>query len=98
MNKLDFISALVLMALGAGVVIESLRMPRLENLNINPDTVPGLVPGILGVVLFILGGVLLLRSILRGGWRLSFGGAGISALLRDKALQRLLLALLLTLG
>jgi hypothetical protein len=79
------------------VVLESLRMPRLENLNINPYTVPGLVPGILGVVLLILGTVLLIRSILRGGWRISAGSASFG-LLRHKGLQRLLLALLLTLG
>jgi putative tricarboxylic transport membrane protein len=97
LNKLDFISARVLIALGAGVVLESLRMPRLENLNINPYTVPGLVPGILGVVLLILGTVLLIRSILRGGWRISAGSASFG-LLRHKGLQRLLLALLLTLG
>lgn len=96
LNKLDFISALVLIALGIAVVLESLRMPRLENLAINPYTIPGLVPGILGVIISVLGGVLLIRSIARGGWRIS--GQGLSDLSHHPGLQRLLLALILTFG
>jgi hypothetical protein len=99
LNKLDFISALVLIALAVAVTVESLRMPRLENLDINPYTVPGLVPGILGVVLGILGGVLLVRSILRGGWRISSRHSpGPTTPGREKGLQRLILALALTFG
>jgi hypothetical protein len=71
------------MALGLGIVVESWRMDRLEQQQINPWTVPGLVPGLLGVVLAAFGLILALR---RGGaaeaagpldaWR-----AGLAALL-----------------
>ena len=50
--------------IGVVITIESWRMDRLEQQHINPYTVPGLVPGMLGVVLAIFGCVLLAR-----GWR-----------------------------
>ena len=96
--KLDFITALVFTALGVGVFEESLRMPRLENLDINPYTAPGLVPGILGIILAALGILLLVRSCLQGGWRISGARFGVRAFFRDKGIQRLALALLLTFG
>ena len=66
-------SALVLLALGVGTVYESWRMPRLEERGVQPYTVPGLVPGLLGVVIVILGIVLLVRASRAGGWQI-FGG------------------------
>lgn len=71
MNKADFISSIVLTLFGIGIVVESLRLPRLENLNINSYTVPGIVPGFLGLFLTIAGLAILVRSIRRGGWKLS---------------------------
>lgn len=47
--------------LGLAIVVESWRMDRLEVQHINPWTAPGLVPGLLGVVLAILGIVLAAR-------------------------------------
>ena len=70
MDKADFLFSLVLTAFGLGVLVESLRLPRLEEQNINPYTVPGLLPGILGVLMALCGIALLVRSALRGGWRL----------------------------
>ena len=96
--KLDFITALAVVALGIGVFEESLRMPRLENLDINPYTAPGLVPGILGIVLAALGVALLVRSCLRGGWRMSVDVASVRTFFHDRGIRRLALALLLTFG
>ncbi|MZR32303.1 tripartite tricarboxylate transporter TctB family protein [Sneathiella litorea] len=70
MNKADFISSIVLTVFGIGVVVESLRLPRLENLNVNSYTVPGIVPGFLGLFLALAGLAILIRSIKRGGWRI----------------------------
>ena len=52
--------------LGAAVLIASLRMDRLQSQDINPYTVPGLLPGLLGVVMLLLAGLLALRSWRRG--------------------------------
>jgi hypothetical protein len=41
-------------------------MDRLEKQNINPVTVPGLLPGLLGIAMILLGAVLGLRSWRRG--------------------------------
>lgn len=69
MVKADFWFSIVLIALGLAVVVESWRMPRFEALQINPYTVPGLVPGALGLVILVLGSVLCLRAARAGGWR-----------------------------
>ncbi len=47
--------------LGVAITAESWRMDRLEQQHINPWTVPGLVPGLLGLVIAIFGLVLLVR-------------------------------------
>lgn len=52
--------------LGAAVLIGSLRMDRLASQGINPYTVPGLLPGLLGIVILLLAGLLALRSWRRG--------------------------------
>ena len=67
MTRRDFFTSLVLIVFGLTVVAESLRMPRFETLGINPYTVPGLVPGVLGGVIVLLGMVMLVRSSLVGG-------------------------------
>ena len=60
----DFGFGLVWLVLGAGAVVESWRMDRLEAQGINPYTAPGLLPGLLGAVMVVLGAALAVR-----GWR-----------------------------
>jgi hypothetical protein len=96
MDKADLVTSLLLIGLGLGAVIESWRMPRLEELAINPYTVPGIVPGLLGAVIVLLGLILLVRSMRRGGWRLGAGGPW--NLLRRESARRLYLSLALTFG
>jgi len=92
--RADFWTSLALIALGLAVVVESLRMPRFAELEVNPYTVPGLVPGVLGVVILVLGTVLCLRSARAGGFR----PEGALTAWRDPAWRRVLLATLLCLG
>ncbi|MCB2054479.1 MAG: tripartite tricarboxylate transporter TctB family protein [Geminicoccaceae bacterium] len=94
MDRLDFFSSILLTAFGVAVLVESLRLPRLENLKVNPYTVPGLVPGLLGVAIAACGLVILLRSILRGGWR---AGGDAMDWRRSAAVRRTLVTLALTL-
>lgn len=99
MARRDFYTSLVLIIFGGGVVLESLRMPRLENLGVNPYTVPGIVPGFLGGILALFGLVMLVRSILRGGPRGQGSSEALSGgVLTRESVQRLGLTLLLTLG
>jgi hypothetical protein len=60
----DFIAALMWIAFGIAVAIASWRMDRLEDQDVNPYTVPGLLPGLLGLALIFFGVLLLLR-----GWQ-----------------------------
>ena len=65
--RADLVTAAVLLSLGLFVVVEAWRMPRLEERQINPLTVPGIVPGLLGLVLVAMATLLLVRSIRGGG-------------------------------
>ena len=58
-------------AFGIAVLALSLRMDRLEAQHINPYTIPGLLPALLGIVTMLLGVLMALRSWRRGG---RFGG------------------------
>jgi hypothetical protein len=62
----DFWQGAGWVALGAAVLVGSVTMDRLESQNINPYTVPGLLPGFLGVAMMLLGAVLAVRSWRRG--------------------------------
>src|SRR5216684_4701001 len=58
----DFLSAIGWMALGLAILIGSVTMDRLSNQDINPYTIPGLLPGLLGIAMTILGALLAARS------------------------------------
>jgi hypothetical protein len=62
----DFVAALIWIGFGVAVVVASWRMDRLENQDVNPYTVPGLLPGLLGLALVFFGALLLLRAWRQG--------------------------------
>jgi predicted cobalt transporter CbtA len=64
--RADLKDAIGWIVLGLAVVVGSFTMDRLEQQNINPVTVPGLLPGLLGLAMVLLGAVLGLRSWRRG--------------------------------
>jgi hypothetical protein len=64
----DLRDALGWAILGLAVLVGSVRMERLEAQHINPYTVPGLLPGLLGLVMLLLGAVMALRSWRRGAF------------------------------
>lgn len=97
-QRADLVSSAVLFALGLAVVVESWRMPRFELRNINPWTVPGIVPGLLGAILAILALAVLIRS-LRALRRPLDPAAGVEdSGLDEGSRRRLLLTLLLCIG
>jgi hypothetical protein len=49
-------------ALGMAVLAASWRMDRLEGLHINPWSVPGLLPGLLGALMMLFGAALFFRG------------------------------------
>jgi putative tricarboxylic transport membrane protein len=74
-NRRDIVVALMLMVLGGAVVEESLRMPRYENLGVNPYTAPGIVPAVLGGVIIVFALVMLVRGLRAGAAGSRPGGA-----------------------
>jgi hypothetical protein len=60
--RADFVAAVLWIVFGVAVGIASYRMDRLERQDINPYTIPGLLPGLLGVALVFFGLLLLLRA------------------------------------
>lgn len=73
--KSDLRDAIGWIALGVAILIGSLTMDRLERQNINPYTVPGLLPALLGLMMMLLGGILAVRSWRRGALRIPFPAA-----------------------
>lgn len=63
----DLRDALGWLVFGVAVLIGSITMDRLEKQDINKYTIPGLVPGLLGLTMILLGVLLGLRSWRRGG-------------------------------
>jgi hypothetical protein len=64
--RADLKDAIGWVAFGIAVLAGSITMDRLERQNINPVTVPGLLPGLLGIAMILLGAVLAVRSLRRG--------------------------------
>lgn len=81
MERADLLTGIVLLVLGVAIAWMSWEMPRLEVRRIHPATVPGLVPGLLGLTLAFCGAILALRSVRASadaaGWRV-FGGIFVS--------------------
>lgn len=64
--RADLKDAIGWIALGVATLIASITMDRLESQGINPHTVPGLLPGLLGIALILLGTLVAVRSWRRG--------------------------------
>lgn len=65
MKRADMITSVVLAAIGLSMLVGGFTMDRLEVRRIHPASIPGLVPMVLGVLLFLCA-VLLYRSAKSG--------------------------------
>ena len=70
----DLRGALAWVVFGLAVLVLSIRMDRLEAQHINPYTIPGLLPGLLGIVMLGLGVLLGIRSWRRARSRFAAWG------------------------
>jgi putative tricarboxylic transport membrane protein len=93
----DFLSAFGWMGLGIAILIGSVMMDRLEKQDINPYTIPGLLPGLLGIAMTILGALLAARS-----WRPGLLAPAVTGSASTRRAERrrlvLVLGLCLTFG
>lgn len=79
--RVDLASAAAWIAVGAAIVTGSWTMDRLERYGATFYSAPGLVPGLLGLVLLVLGVLLALRAVREGALRR--GAPGLSAEMRE---------------
>ncbi|MCK5516895.1 MAG: tripartite tricarboxylate transporter TctB family protein [Desulfobulbaceae bacterium] len=70
MTRKDFIASIVLIVFSITIIVISYTMPRLERRGIDPLSAPGVVPGMIGLVLLCLALILFIRSIRNGGYRI----------------------------
>lgn len=93
--RADLYGGVFWIALGGAIAIGSWNMDRLERMGVSFFTAPGLVPGILGLLMILCGAVLAVRALREGAL-----GSGQSppVLLEAATLRRAGVTLLLTLG
>jgi len=96
MPKADFVTSIVLFIFSILVIVLSIRMPRMEEVGADPYSVPGIVPGFLGVIMFFLSVILLVRSILKTGYKLDLDGVKVTAFFKDKASIRVLMTIIIS--
>jgi len=96
MNKADFFTSIFLLLFGLVVLILSIRMPTFRELGANPYSAPGIVPGIMGAILFFMGVILFIRSIIRQGYKIKLSSQAIKIFFKNDSIKRLLIALFLS--
>jgi hypothetical protein len=84
--RVDLRIGLGWVAFGAMVLAASWRMDRLESLNVNPWSAPGLMPGVLGALMMLFGAALAARAAAQGGLRGRASSRGVPALRTGLAL------------
>jgi len=96
MPKADFVTSVLLMIFSLSIVITSIRMPRMGELGANPYSAPGIVPGFLGVIIFMLSLALCVKAVLKNGHALDLHQKTILEFFRDQATIRVLVTLLIS--
>ena len=91
MPKADFVVSILLMLFSVWIVAHSIKMPRFEDLGANPFSVPGIVPGLLGTIIFILSLAVFIRSLRQKGYRLGLNRETMRGFFGDRSIQRMLL-------
>lgn len=93
MPRADFITSMVLIVVGVAAVWNSLEMPRYEDQGGTFLDSPGIVPAILGILLIALSLVVLIRAIVRKGYRLGISGKAAGGVLKDTMTVRMLVTI-----
>lgn len=97
MARADFVTSIFLTPFGLFILIVSLNMPRFEEQNVNPYSVPGILPAFLGAIITFLGLVLFIRSIRQRGYKLGIGKRAVIGFFRDQSSRRIFLTLIISL-
>jgi hypothetical protein len=93
MPRADFITSMILIVVGVAIVWNSLEMPRYENQGGTFLDSPGIVPAMLGILMVALSLVVLIRSIVRKGYKLGWNRASFTALVKNETTMRMLVTI-----
>lgn len=93
MPRADFVTSLILIVFGIGVIWASAAMPRFEDQGGNIYDSPGIVPGILGVLVTGLSVFLLIRSFAKKGHKLGLNGKSVGSAIREEGTLRMLVTM-----
>ena len=96
--KTDLFVGIGLVIFGAIAAFESWRMPRFGHLGAELYEAPGLVPGLLGLIIAVFGLLILVRALSEGAIRGFKTGAKLLDMLRSIETRRLVLLIVITLG
>jgi len=78
------------------VFVISIGMPTFRELGANPYSAPGIVPGILGIILLFMGAILFIRSFIRKGYKIKLSSQSMKLFFKNNSIKRLLIALFLS--
>jgi hypothetical protein len=90
-NKVDFVDSIVIVGLSLFVIYNCLVMPRYERWGLYAT--PGMPPLVFAIILLILGTIVLVRSIIRKGYRFDIGKNELSQFWKSGVVRRFALAL-----
>jgi len=96
MPKADFVTAIVLFLFGITVAALSYSMPKMEHLGAHPSSVPGLVPGALGVAIALFSIPIFVRALKNRGYRLGLSGKVLLGFLKAESTRRILVTVLVS--
>ena len=68
----------------------------MEEVGANPYSAPGIVPGFLGVIIFFLGTILLVRSILKNGYHIDISRKKLVSFFKDEAVIRVFVTIIMS--
>ena len=63
MVKADFVTSVILIAMGIAILVLSIQMPTMADRNQSVFSAPGVVPGFIGVMIIILSFSMFVRSL-----------------------------------
>jgi len=68
-TKADLITSVLLIVFSAAVIVNSISMPTMADRGESPYSGPGLVPAFIGIMVFLLSVVMLVRSMRKGAMK-----------------------------
>ncbi len=95
MPRADFLTSILLFIFGIAVLIASIKMPRFEAQGANPYSVPGIVPGFLGVAIAFLSLILFIRSVIQKGYKVGLTKEVVKDFCKSDSTRRFFLSLAL---